>query len=145
MKYWQILIWWSQARSPNHQISRLYGILCCVTIRAVKFCDAHGYRSVNICLLQLFSLVTLQSVSYVSSSWVAPASRLWVGGELSLHQRVPFPASGRLERFNVSVLNADQITADEFEFSNILGRYNERDGEPCVIIPSICSTGLLEF
>lgn len=86
--------------------------------------------------------MTLQSVSYVSSSWVAPGSRLWVGGELSLHQRVPFPASGRLERFNVSVLNADRITADEFEFSNILSRYNERDGELCGIF---LSTWLLEF
>ena len=59
---------------------------------------------------------------------MAPASRLWIGGELTLYQRVAFPASGRLERFNVSVLNVDQIAAEEFEFRKILSRYNERDG-----------------
>ena len=58
-----------------------------------------------------------------------PASRLWVGGELNLHQRVPFPASGRLERYNVSAVDGDQVIADEFEFRNILSRQNERNGE----------------
>ena len=81
------------------------------------------------CFLQLYSLVTFQSVGYISSSWVPPASRLWVGGELRLHQRVPFPASGRLEPYNVSALDVDQVIADEFEFRNILSQQNERNGK----------------
>ena len=95
---------------------------------AIRIYAAHP-SSTHLCLLQLYSLVTFQSVGYISSSWVPPASRLWVGGELTLHQRVPFPPSGRLERYNVSVLDADQVIADEFEFRNILSRQNERNGE----------------
>lgn len=73
--------------------------------------------------------MTLQSVGYISSSWAAPASRLWVGGELSLHQRVPFPAAGRLNTYNISVLNTSNVFAEEYEFRNILSRYNQRNGQ----------------
>ena len=43
-------------------------------------------------------------------------------------QRVPFPASGRVERFNTSLVNTSGISTEDFELRNILSNYNRRNG-----------------
>ena len=84
----------------------------------------------HILLFQQFSSVTMQSLIYLSQSWAAPASRLWVGGALGLSQRVPLPASGRVERYNTSLFDIGGQTVENFEIRNILSSYNERNGKP---------------
>lgn len=79
-------------------------------------------------LIQLFSSVTLPSLVYLSESWAAPAYRVWIGGELGLVQRVPFPARERVSQYNTSLFNSGGQVAEDFQLRNILSQYNRRNG-----------------
>jgi len=72
--------------------------------------------------------VTVHSLVYVSESWAIPSYRLWVGGAMGWSQNVPFPASGQVTTYNVSILNNTAVTTEDFELRNLLSEYNERDG-----------------
>ena len=87
---------------------------------------------------QLFSSVTLHSLAHFSSSWAAPASRLWVGGDLGVWQRRPLPSTGRVEQYNASLFNSSSSRAEEFDITTILSRYNERNCECALIIMCYC-------
>lgn len=79
--------------------------------------------------LEQFSRLTLQSVTYTSECWTAPASGVWLSGELELKQNVPLPASGTVNDYDISPVNISGFGG--LEITNILSRYNERNGE-CV-------------
>lgn len=76
----------------------------------------------------------MQSLVHTSQSWSAPVTRLWVGGGVELRQRVPLPATGRVEQYNTSLFNASSSFAADYDISNILSRYNARNGELVVIV-----------
>lgn len=80
-------------------------------------------------MLQLFSSLTMQSMIHISQSWAVPATRLWVGGVVELRQRVPLPATGRVEQYNTSLFNASSSFAADYDIPTIISRYNERNGE----------------
>lgn len=89
--------------------------------------------------IQLFSFTSFQSLIYLSQSWSAPSTRLWVGGALGMTQRVPFPARGRVERFNTSLLDVGGLVVEDFEIRNILSAYNKRNGERTEYNVAMCS------
>ena len=80
-------------------------------------------------MLQLFSSLTMQSMVHISQSWAVPAARLWVGGTVEVRQRVPLPATGRVEQYNTSLFNASSSFAADYDIPTIISRYNERNGE----------------
>ena len=80
-------------------------------------------------MLQLFSSLTMQSMIHISQSWAVPATRLWVGGVVELRQRVPLPATGRVEQYNTSLFNASSSFAADYDIPTIISRYSERNGE----------------
>ena len=91
--------------------------------------------------MQLFSSLTMQSLVHTSQSWSTPATKLWVGGSLELRQRVPLPATGRVEQYNTSLFNANSSFAADYEISTILSRYNARNGElSSLVFPTAFST-----
>ena len=84
-------------------------------------------------MLQLFSSLTMQSMVHISQSWAVPATRLWVGGTVEVKQRVPLPATGRVEQYNTSLFNASSSFAADYDIPTIISRYNERNGELSVV------------
>jgi hypothetical protein len=46
-------------------------------------------------------------------------------------QRVPFPAAGRVTRFNSSLLDTGGLVVEDFEIRHILSAYTRRNGEFC--------------
>ena len=73
--------------------------------------------------------VMMQSLIYISSSWSVPSDRLWIVGDMSLHQGQPLPAAGRVTRYNSSLINDSSLQAEEYLFTNILAKYRERNCE----------------
>ena len=84
-------------------------------------------------MLQLFSSLTMQSMVHISQSWAVPATRLWVGGAVEVRQRVPLPATGRVEQYNTSLFNTSSSFAADYDIPTIISRYNERNGEFSVV------------
>lgn len=92
----------------------------------------HDVRAIKLLLFtnlefRLFASTSFQSLVYLSQSWSAPTSRLWVGGALGMTQRVPFPAHGRVDSFNAPLLNTGGLVVEDFELRNILRNYNKRN------------------
>ena len=48
---------------------------------------------------------------------------------MEVRQRVPLPATGRVEQYNTSLFNASSSFAADYDIPTIISRYNERNGE----------------
>lgn len=77
----------------------------------------------------------MESVIHVSLSWSSAVSSVWVGGDLVLNQRTPLSASGRSYEYE-SLVNTSGVSWKDYQLSNILSDYNQRDCE-CRNVPSI--------
>jgi transmembrane protein 231 len=101
--------------------------------------------------LSLLARLHMQSLLYVSSSWSVPSHHLWIGGDLHLRQSLPLPNSGVITTYNVSAVNMDGLSAQDYEFVSILSRYQSRNittalaGSSHVWEPGSNSTFKLEF
>lgn len=70
----------------------------------------------------------MESAIHVSLSWSSVVSSVWVGGDLILNQRKPLPASGRVSEYE-SLVNTSGQSWKDYQLSNILSNYNQRDCE----------------
>ena len=46
-----------------------------------------------------------------------------------MDQRIPFPASGRVDRYDTPLFNTGSQVVEDFELKHILSDYIERNGE----------------
>lgn len=79
----------------------------------------------------------MESVIHVSLLWSSAVSSVWVGGDLVLNQRTPLSASGRSYEYEALVNTSGQSWKD-YQLSNILSNYNQRDCECrniCMYLP----------
>ena len=73
------------------------------------------------------SNVAMQSLIFISSSWSSPAACMWMAAKMKLYQNSPLPAVGRFSKYNFSTVNDSSLQAKEYQFTNILARYHERN------------------
>ncbi|XP_072291101.1 transmembrane protein 231 [Eucyclogobius newberryi] len=78
---------------------------------------------------QLFRMsnVAMQSLAYVCYSSPAPGARLFISGDLQLHQRTPLPHRGLYNVYNVSVIDGSSPFANDYELEDIIRKYQKRN------------------
>uniref|UniRef100_A0A8D2DBF5 Transmembrane protein 231 n=1 Tax=Sciurus vulgaris TaxID=55149 RepID=A0A8D2DBF5_SCIVU len=78
---------------------------------------------------QLHRMATfvMQSMAFLQSSFAVPGSQLYVNGDLRLQQKQPLRYSGLDVRYNVSVINGSSPFAHDYDLTNIVAAYQERN------------------
>uniref|UniRef100_A0ABM5EV29 Transmembrane protein 231 n=1 Tax=Pogona vitticeps TaxID=103695 RepID=A0ABM5EV29_9SAUR len=77
--------------------------------------------------LQRMSTFVMQSMAFLQSSSPVPGSRVFVSGDLKLHQRQPLSHAGLDNRYNLSVINGTSPFAQDYDLVNIVAAYQERN------------------
>ncbi|XP_015283688.1 PREDICTED: transmembrane protein 231, partial [Gekko japonicus] len=77
--------------------------------------------------LQRMSTFVMQSMAFLQSSSPVPGSRVIVSGDLRLRQRQPLGHCGLDDRYNVSVINGSSPFAQDYDLTNIVAAYQERN------------------
>ncbi|XP_060131982.1 transmembrane protein 231 isoform X1 [Zootoca vivipara] len=77
--------------------------------------------------LQRMSTFVMQSMAFWQASSPLPGSKVFVSGDLKLHQRQPLSHTGLDSRYNVSVINGTSPFARDYDLLNIVASYQERN------------------
>lgn len=77
--------------------------------------------------LHRMSTFVMQSMAFLQSSFAVPGSQLYVNGDLRLKQKQPLGYSGLDVRYNVSVINGTSPFAFDYDLTNIVAAYQERN------------------
>ncbi|XP_029379254.1 transmembrane protein 231 [Echeneis naucrates] len=78
---------------------------------------------------QLFrmSTVVMQSMAFVQQSSSVPGAKLFISGDLRLHQKTPLPHQGLYNIYNVSVIDGSSPFASAYDLDNIIRSYQNRN------------------
>uniref|UniRef100_A0A8D2LGQ8 Transmembrane protein 231 n=1 Tax=Varanus komodoensis TaxID=61221 RepID=A0A8D2LGQ8_VARKO len=77
--------------------------------------------------LYRMSTFVMQSMAFVQSFSPVPGIRVFVNGDLKLHQRQPLSHVGLDSRYNVSVINGTSPFVQDYDLINIVAAYQERN------------------
>lgn len=77
--------------------------------------------------LHRMSTFVMQSMAFIQSSSPIPGSQLYVNGDLKLHQRQSLSHCGVDIRYNVSVINGTSPFASDYDLTNIIAAYQDRN------------------
>ncbi|XP_043382364.1 transmembrane protein 231 isoform X2 [Chelonia mydas] len=77
--------------------------------------------------LHRMSTFVMQSMAFIQSSSPIPGSQLYVNGDLKLHQRQSLSHCGVDVRYNVSVINGTSPFASDYDLTNIIAAYQDRN------------------
>ncbi|XP_042294368.1 transmembrane protein 231 [Sceloporus undulatus] len=88
--------------------------------------------------LQRMSTFEMQSMALVQASSPAPGARVFVSGDLRLLQRQPLRHTTGLDdnAYNVSVINSTSPFAQDYDLTNIVAAYQERNVTTVLTGPS---------
>ncbi|XP_075774350.1 carbohydrate sulfotransferase 5 isoform X2 [Pelodiscus sinensis] len=78
-------------------------------------------------LISRMSTFVMQSMAFIQSSSPIPGSQLYVNGDLKLYQRQSLSHCGVDTRYNVSVINGTSPFASDYEITNIISAYQDRN------------------
>ncbi|XP_065423802.1 transmembrane protein 231 isoform X2 [Chrysemys picta bellii] len=78
-------------------------------------------------LISRMSTFVMQSMAFIQSSSPIPGSQLYVNGDLKLHQRQSLSHCGVDIRYNVSVINGTSPFASDYDLTNIIAAYQDRN------------------
>ncbi|EMP33327.1 Carbohydrate sulfotransferase 5 [Chelonia mydas] len=78
-------------------------------------------------LISRMSTFVMQSMAFIQSSSPIPGSQLYVNGDLKLHQRQSLSHCGVDVRYNVSVINGTSPFASDYDLTNIIAAYQDRN------------------
>ncbi|XP_062997287.1 transmembrane protein 231 [Elgaria multicarinata webbii] len=77
--------------------------------------------------LHRMSTFVMQSMAFLQSFSPVPGTRVFVSGDLKLHQRQPLSHAGLDSRYNVSVINGTSPFAQDYDLIHIVAAYQERN------------------
>ncbi|KAJ7311814.1 hypothetical protein JRQ81_006124 [Phrynocephalus forsythii] len=77
--------------------------------------------------LQRMSTFVMQSMAFLQTSSPVPGSQVFASGDLKLHQRQPLSHAGLDNRYNISVINGTSPFAQDYDLTNIIAAYQERN------------------
>nr|XP_006121390.1 transmembrane protein 231 isoform X1 [Pelodiscus sinensis] len=78
-------------------------------------------------LISRMSTFVMQSMAFIQSSSPIPGSQLYVNGDLKLYQRQSLSHCGVDTRYNISVINGTSPFASDYEITNIIAAYQDRN------------------
>nr|CAB3267077.1 transmembrane protein 231-like [Phallusia mammillata] len=77
--------------------------------------------------LYRMSTFQMESLAYITFSSLTPGAKLTIFGDLRMYQKISLRHRGTDTRFNTSIVNSTSLFASDYDLTNILSSYSQRN------------------